>query len=311
MSLGTVLGQEGATQAGDDAVVVAQPADRRCRGEGAGEGIGVEVEGAPIGRRRTARTRGRRRRWSGVVGGGGGRGQGDRGENDTERSCESHGRQSRRSTRTGGRRPFGYLGTPAHARVCSRRAGASNGRCTGSRGRPRRRERSGRDVRPIRLLCGRIIRSETHTVLRDVEPSLRRVCQSPSTVRITRVHQFLLSDSVVGNDDRPPVAVCRATGGSTALDVVAEGRGLSHGSTTGSLHRSRRRRKQPPRDAWQGRCRRRPGRCPRWLARCSCPGRDRRRVACVGQQGSVECSKATPSAAVNGRFWGFGASSST
>ena len=40
ISLWTVLDQEGAAEAGDHAVVVAQPADGRCRAEGTGEGSG-------------------------------------------------------------------------------------------------------------------------------------------------------------------------------------------------------------------------------------------------------------------------------
>ena len=45
-----VLDHERAAEAGDDAVVVAEPSDGRCGAVGAGEGVRVDVEGAAVGR---------------------------------------------------------------------------------------------------------------------------------------------------------------------------------------------------------------------------------------------------------------------
>ncbi len=102
ISLRSVLDQEGATEAGDHAVVVAQPADGRRRAEGAGEGSRVDVEGTPIGRRRTPGTRGRGRGGGGVIGGLGRCGQGQGGETEAERSGERQSRDDRPSSRDGG-----------------------------------------------------------------------------------------------------------------------------------------------------------------------------------------------------------------
>ena len=59
---GAVLDHEGPAEAGDHAVVVAEPADGRGGAVGTGEGVGVDVERAAVGRRRAGGSGARRRR---------------------------------------------------------------------------------------------------------------------------------------------------------------------------------------------------------------------------------------------------------
>ena len=133
VSVRTVLDHEGATEAGDDAVVVAQPADGRGRGEGSSKGVGVDIEGAPIGRCRTARTRGRRTRRAGLAG----RRrceEAERGQNQAEGSGENQAHDHRRTKQAGARsRIEGVPRTRPHARVCSSGTESSNGGCRTSK----------------------------------------------------------------------------------------------------------------------------------------------------------------------------------